>query len=132
MASISVFGNVGRDAELRQTSGGSSVLSFPLADTVGFGDKEHAVWYRCSVFGKRAEKLSGMIGKGDKLFVSGSLDLNTYTGNDGQQRSSLELNVSDLKFAGGGVKKQDTVPQQAKPQAPQGNQMGGFDDDIPF
>ena len=60
MMQLTLAGNVGKDAELRQTQGGDSVLSFSLAIDGGKdknGNKRDSTWFDCSIFGKRADAL---------------------------------------------------------------------------
>jgi hypothetical protein len=55
---IIISGNVGKDAELRDTRD-SKVLSFNVGVKNGFGKDAGSVWYRCSLWGKAAESFSG-------------------------------------------------------------------------
>jgi hypothetical protein len=69
---IIISGNVGKDAELRDTRD-SKVLSFNVGVKNGFGKDAGSVWYRCSLWGKAAESFSGSIKKGTKVFITGDL-----------------------------------------------------------
>jgi len=95
-----VAGRVGRDAELRATPSGDSVLSFSLAEDRGYGDNKHAVWYAVSVWGDRAEKLAEYIVKGKALLVEGQVDARAYTAKDGTPRAALELRARNVTFVG--------------------------------
>jgi single-strand DNA-binding protein len=92
--------NLGRDAEVRQTSAGP-VMSFSGASTTKKGQEEVTTWVRCSMFGKRGEALAKHLTKGSKVMVSGSLTQREYEDKNGNARTSLEMNVSELAFAGG-------------------------------
>lgn len=48
-------------------------------------------WIRCAVFGEIAELLARTAQKGDKVYVEGQLSMNTWTGNDGAQKTGLNL-----------------------------------------
>lgn len=57
---VTLSGNLGADAELRMTKGGTPVLTFSLAvnDRVPQGDgtwSDYTNWFDCTLFGKRAE-----------------------------------------------------------------------------
>ena len=95
-----VAGRVGRDAELRATPSGDSVLSFSLAEDRGYGDNKRAVWYAVSVWGDRALKLAEYIVKGKALLVEGQVDARAYTAKDGTPRAALELRARNVTFVG--------------------------------
>lgn len=136
---MSFTGRIGRDAELRHTSGGTTVLSVAVANEVGIGDKKHTVWYRVNLFGKRAEgKLIDYLVKGQEIFISGELDQREYQATDGTTKYSLELTANIIELIGGskpqstGTTKPATKPAaRTQPQSRQNNPED-FDDDIPF
>jgi len=122
-------GRLTADAEVRFTAGGDPVASFTVANDVGYGEKKHALFVRCSLWGKRAEALAPHLLKGVPVTVSGEADLRTWEAN-GKSGTSLELRVSDLALQGG--KRTEEKPQgfrEPKAEAP----AADFDDsDIPF
>lgn len=137
-------GNLGRNAETRYSANGTAICSFSVAVKSGYGEREKTLWVRCSMFGKRAEGgLVPYLVKGQQVAVSGELSLNEYQGNDGQTRTSLEVNIRDITLLGGrsdnsGAPNQNHAPQQ-QPQAPQQQQApqqsaqsDSYEDDIPF
>lgn len=100
MQSLTIAGNVGRDAELRRTGGGDPVLNFSIAVDNGkdkHGNRRESTWFDCSLWGKRAEKLEAYIKKGDKLVVTGRPTAREHNG-----KVYLGCNVNDLTFMGGG------------------------------
>lgn len=116
-------GNIGNQAEVRHTQGGTAIASFSLAVKSGYGDKEKTMWVRCALFGKRAEgKLPEYLVKGAQIAVSGELSLNEWTDKDGLTKTSLELNVDNLDLIGG--KKSENTPAPT-PSA-------DYDDDLAF
>ena len=56
-AYVHVVGNLGRSAELKRYDNGF-VLSFSLASS---DPKKNTTWFRCSMWGKRAEALERLI-----------------------------------------------------------------------
>lgn len=135
---FSFTGTVGKDAEVRHTPAGLSVLNVTVANNVGFGDKQKTLWLRVVVFGKRAEgQLVNYLKKGQQVFISGELTQSEYKNNDGTTKTSLELNATIVDLIG---KKQEPAPQsqhhQQKSDAYQpqkkDNFDNDFDDDIPF
>ena len=92
-------GRVGADAELRTTQSGEKVLSFRVANDIGFGDRRTTQWVDCSYWGKRAEAVSSYVRKGDKISVSGELKLEEFQKRDGTPGSKLAVRVNDLDLA---------------------------------
>lgn len=143
-------GRVGADAELRTTQSGEKVLSFRVANDIGFGDRRTAQWVDCSYWGKRAEAVSSYVRKGDKITVSGELKLEDFQRRDGTPGSKLAVRVNDLDLASkaqdgdAGEPAEQSRAQQSRGQ--QGNQRGGasgnrggggkpafdLDEEIPF
>lgn len=103
MNSITIAGNLGKDAELRFLQNGDPVTSFSVADSAG-KDKP-TIWWNCSMFGKRAEALTDYLRKGSQVTVVGSIAERAWTDKDGQERKSMDVRVSDIKLQGS--------PQQA-------------------
>lgn len=93
---ITIRGNVGRDAELRFTPNGAAVLEVSVADERSKPDgnggwtKENTTWWRVKAFGKRAEAAAN-VRKGDRLVVTGRAELRTYERKDGGEGYSLEV-----------------------------------------
>lgn len=124
---LCVTGNLGRDAEVRQ-AGNSTVCSFSVAMTSGYGDKKQTVWLDCSLWGKQAEgSLPSYLTKGQQVAVSGELSTREHEG-----RTYLQLSVGSIDLVG---KREDTQQRQNAPQhtpAQSSPASGSFDEDVPF
>lgn len=120
---VTVSGNVGKDAVLRVTSNGKHIATFSLPAKSGYGDNEKTSWLTCKMFGVMAEKLSQGITKGAKVTVSGEFVLEEWTKQDGSQVQIPCVLVRDIDLP---PKVQQQAPQQ------QQNTPEVFDDDIPF
>ena len=122
MINMTIAGNVGKDAVLRNTQGGDPVLGFSIAVDGGKdknGNKRDSTWVQCNVWGKRAESLNSHITKGTKLVVSGRPGVDVYEG-----KGRLTLSVQDLTFMGNAKERTEQEPQA---------RANDFDDrDIPF
>lgn len=106
-AKVTIVGNLGRDPESRYLQSGTLVVSFTMAAQGRWrrDQEQTTTWFRVSAFGEQAERLvnmveKGYIKKGRMLYVEGQLEQSTFTGNDGQQRQSLEVNMTDWQFVG--------------------------------
>lgn len=149
---VIISGNLSRDPDLRQTSGGTMVLGFGVAvndrrrnpQTGEWEDFPN--WVDCVVFGKRAESLSDMLRKGMKVAIEGKLRYSAWEAKDGQKRSKIEVAVDELELM-----QQRQQPAAAYPPAPayqqapayqpqpqeqppmrQAPAMDVYDGDIPF
>lgn len=133
-----ISGNLTRDAELRATSGGTSVLSFSVAvndrrknqQTGQWEDVPHFV--DCTMFGARADKLAAHLVKGTKVAIEGKLRYSSWE-RDGQRRSKLDVVVDEIEFMSRREQPQPAYQQQPQQAARAAQpQPALYDDDIPF
>lgn len=101
MASITVVGNLGRDAETRYTASGEMVVTFSVAVTVRGDNDELTNWYQVNTWGRLAEALDtlcqkGMFRKGDAVTVLGRLALKTWRSHDGREGQSLTIRADQV------------------------------------
>jgi single-strand DNA-binding protein len=101
MNKIMVTGGLTHDSELKQTAQGKSVLSFSLAVSDGQGEYKKTSYWRCSLWGTRAEKLHQYFIKGTRLLVEGKPEIRQYEKQDGTKGISAEIFVTDFEFIGG-------------------------------
>lgn len=103
MNKLFIVGNLTRDPELRTTSAGISVCSFTVAvnrrraSNAQAGQPE-ADFFRVSAWRALGENCQKYLAKGRKVAVTGSVSVQTYQGNDGTTRASLEVNADDVEF----------------------------------
>ncbi|HRQ81366.1 MAG TPA: single-stranded DNA-binding protein, partial [Azospirillaceae bacterium] len=95
-------GRLGADAELRSTQSGEKVLSFRVANDVGFGDRKTTQWVECSLWGRRGEAIAQFLTKGKQVCVSGELTLREFQKRDGSAGSGLSVRVNEVDFMSGG------------------------------
>lgn len=123
---ITVAGNVARDMEVRYLPNGDAVGNFSVADNQG-KDKP-AIFWNCSLYGKRADSLAQYITKGQSVTVSGTATEREWTDKEGNKRKTQEVRVSDVALQGG---KREQEPQRTKPGR-MAEQSDDFNDPIPF
>ncbi len=135
MNSLTITGNIGRDAEIRYLPDGTPIASFSVADSQG-KDKP-AIWWNCSLFGKRAESLAPYLLKGGQVTVIGNVSERQYTDKDGTPRKSMDVRVQDVALQGG--PRGDSTPVKTDAgvaHMPRKTTSSGFDDmpddSIPF
>lgn len=111
---VTVVGHLGADPEFKKTPTGTPVTSFNLASTPkkqknGDWIDGETTWFRVFVWNYHAAGTAITLKKGDKVLVSGRLEVSMFTDKEGNERKSLEINADNL-----GV-----VPKYApEPQAP--------------
>ena len=143
---VMLLGNLGADPELRFTQGGQAVLNMRLATTESYLDKdkqrqERTQWHTVVLWGKRAEALGKILGKGSTIFVEGSLRTLSYE-KDGEKRYKTEVVASNIILGGrgcGGGGGEERPARRAEPRGEEASRAaddfgGGYgpDDDIPF
>lgn len=131
---VMISGNLTRDAELRSTQSGTSMLGMGIAVNDRRKNQKTGEWedypnfVDCTMFGARAEKLQPYLAKGTKVAIEGKLRYSSWE-RDGQRRSKLEVIVDEIEFMsskqGGAVQDLHTGPAlDAAEQV--------YDEDIPF
>lgn len=103
MNSVTLYGNLGADPELKQLETGS-LLKMRIATAErrkGKDDKwvDHTEWHQVTVWGKRAEGLAEILSKGDRVLVVGKLRTRSYESN-GEKRYSTEIHADEIELAG--------------------------------
>ena len=139
---VILVGNLGRDAELRYTPGGSPVATLNLATTEIWNDKagqrqEKTEWHRIVLWGKTAESLNEYRTKGKQIYVEGRLQTRQWDDKDGNKRYTTEIRGDRIVLLGGGGGGGGSRPQSRTAGAPAEDPMGEpvselTDDDIPF
>jgi single-strand DNA-binding protein len=141
---VILVGNLGRDAELRYTPGGSPVATLNLATTEVWNDKsgqrqERTEWHRVVLWGKTAESLNEYLTKGKQIYVEGRLQTRQWDDKDGNKRYTTEIRgdrIVLLSGGGGGMGGGGRQPARAtagsseEPMMDPGGEL--TDDDIPF
>src|SRR5262245_53648483 len=104
---VILVGNLGRDAELRNTPSGAAVAKFSLATSEVWNEKggqrqERTEWHNIDLWGKQAETLSEYLVKGKQVYVEGRLQTDEYTDKDGNKRKSTKVRCDRVVLLGGG------------------------------
>ena len=80
MLNVTVAGNLGADAEYKQTQGGAELCRFSVAADVGYGDNKQTYWVDVTRWGKGARGLADILRKGSKVTVTGELTTREHNG----------------------------------------------------
>lgn len=131
MNKLYIIGNVTHTPELKNTPNGVPVCSFSVA--VNRRDKD-ALFYRVTAWRGLGETCAKYLQKGKKVAVIGELDLRTYTGRDGMEKTALEVTASDIEFLSPRSDDQQPPQQQHEPVPELGGfiEVTGDDANLPF
>ena len=110
VSQITLVGHLGRDPETRYTPNGRMNVTFTLAvnrrRTDASGNlQESTNWFRVTGWGRLAESLDkltqqGALTKGRQVFVSGNFEAREYQDQNGQTRTSLDVNADEVQLLG--------------------------------
>lgn len=139
MKTIVIAGNIGKDATTRTTQGGDKVTGWPVAVEERNGQEKRTIWFDCTLWGARGEKLAQYLTKGSKVSVAGELSTREHEG-----KTYLTLRADQVTLLGGGEQRgenrsgySDTARASDQAQRPSGYGAGGrpgndLEDSIPF
>lgn len=128
---VVISGNLTRDAELRETRGGTSVATFGIAVNERRKNQsgeweDYANFVDCTIFGRRAEALAQYLTKGLKVAVEGKLHYSSWEDkNGGGKRSKIDVTVDEIELMSSRDGQQGGRQQQRQSQP-------YSDEDMPF
>ncbi|RLK47636.1 single-stranded DNA-binding protein [Microbacterium telephonicum] len=100
---LTVVGNLTSDPELRYTQNGVPVANFTIASTPRTFDRQanewkdgEALFLRASVWREFAEHVAGSLTKGSRVIATGRLKQRSYQDREGNNRTSIELEVDEI------------------------------------
>jgi single-strand DNA-binding protein len=137
---VIIVGNLGRDPEMRYLPSGDPVVNF----TVAVGRRRRGTdgnwmdetdWFRVNCFRRNAEVADQYLRKGSQVLVDGQLQIRQYTGNDGVERTSVEINCDNFTMLGsrddaGGGGDREYTPAGGAPRDEQAPKKPRSDDDF--
>jgi single-strand DNA-binding protein len=90
-----IYGNIGRDPELRYTKTGKAVWSVEVGSSHGKDENRKTIWYSGTAWEEIAEKLGGEgFQKGDYVcMIARPVEVRQYTKKDGTTGFSLDCSV---------------------------------------
>jgi single-strand DNA-binding protein len=98
--SVSIIGNVGKEAEMRFTPSGKPVTSFSVAVNSKFGETESTEWFNIVTWNKLAETCNQYLVKGQQVYVEGRLQTRTWEGDDEVKHYKTEVVANKVLFLG--------------------------------
>jgi len=145
---VFLLGNVGKDPEIRSTTGGMTIASFTLATADRRKDaqgnwSDTTEWHNLVAFQRTAEVVRDYVKKGTQLFIEGKIQTRSWDDKEsGAKKYRTEILVNELSLLGkpgggsggegGGYSRSSSTPSTAPASAPDYAEHGITDDDIPF
>ena len=106
---VILVGFMGKDPEVRYTSGGQAVASLRIATSRGWTEresgqrKEETEWHDIEVWGKSAEACGQHLAKGARVYVEGRIKTDRWEDQQsGQKRSRVKIVAEVVRFLGRG------------------------------
>lgn len=144
---IQIIGNLGSAVEMRCLNGNNSqVVNFSVAVNERWKNREgepqeRTTWLRIVAFNGLGQVCADYLVKGSAVYVEGRLQIRTYEDNGGNERTSVEVVASKIRFLGNGSNNGDEKPptpgqpktRKGQPSAPPGDfDQPANSDDCPF
>jgi single-strand DNA-binding protein len=106
-----LYGNVGKDPEVRTLESGKKVAKFSLATNKSYTNQQgekitETAWHNIVLWGKLAELAEKYVKKGNSVIIEGEISYRTYENKEGVTIYTTDIIGNALHFAGG--KKEET------------------------
>ena len=105
MNKVILLGRMAREPEVRFTQGNepTAVCRFSVAVDRPYSSKRKegdatADFINCVCFGKRGENIGQYFHKGNRIAITGRLQVSNWQDNNGQKRYSTDVIVEDFEF----------------------------------
>jgi single-strand DNA-binding protein len=131
---VCLLGNIGK-VETKTFENGKKLVQVSLATSDGYkkGDKweEKTEWHRCIFAIPALADRAASIQKGDKIYVEGSINTNSWTTKDGEKKEIKEISCTIFKTFVKAKVDNDFHQPTTPVTAPKSNPIEA-DDDLPF
>lgn len=101
-----VQGRFVREPEMRHTQSGKSVCTFTIVWSTKSFDRETKLYLKCTAWNRTADNVIKWFHKGQEAVVRGQLETKTWQDKDGNNKSEIQMTVSEVHFCG---PKMDTI-----------------------
>lgn len=130
MNNIQLIGRITKELEIKPV-GQTTKCDFTIAVNRKFAKEgqQKADFINCVCFGKIADNLVKYQGKGSQIGVIGSLNIDQYKDQEGNNKSFTKVVANEIEFLSSGEKKENH--SSMKDSDPVGFELID-DDDIPF
>lgn len=99
MQKVFMIGNLTRDPELSETASGISVCKFSIAVNRNYGGEDRKTdFFNVVAWRGLGENVARYAKKGNKVAVSGSIELRNYEDNEGIKRTAVDIVAQEVEF----------------------------------
>lgn len=136
MNSVNIIGTMTRDVEIKYLTTGTAIGSFAIAVNQDYKDKngqkvEKTSFFDVKAIGKQAETINQYFHKASRIGISGSLEQETWSAQDGTNRSRVIIKLEGFSF----IDKKSTTERQEPKIVYQAKEVPDIDledDQVPF
>lgn len=135
MQKVFLIGNLTRDPELSETNSGISLCRFSIAVNRNYGGEDRKTdFFNCIAWRGLGETVARYAKKGNKVAVSGSIELRNYEDSQGVKRTGVDIVAQDVEFLTPKGSSGDGFAEAPAPAERKRASLQAFDDDsdIPF
>lgn len=140
MNKVFLIGNLTRDPETRETPSGVTMCRFAIAVQRPYSSQDgerQTDFFECTAWRGLGETIARYTKKGNKVAVSGSIQLRNYEDNQGMKRTAVDIIVQDCEFltpksSGDSFDEVADAPRASAPKKKPTLQAMDDDSDIPF
>lgn len=140
MNKVFLIGNLTRDPETRETPSGVTMCRFAIAVQRPYSSQDgerQTDFFECTAWRGLGETIARYTKKGNKVAVSGSIQLRNYEDNQGMKRTAVDIIVQDCEFltpkaSGDAFDEVAEAPRASAPKKKPTLQAMDDDSDIPF
>lgn len=145
MNRVILLGRLGKDPEVRYTQSAEplAVCRFSVAVERPFSRNRQegeptADFINCVCFGKRGENIGQYFRKGNRIAVTGRIQVSNYTDQQGNKRYSTDVVIEDFEFCENKPERNnnryagDNTSSDPIPETPAGFNIDDDDEDLPF
>jgi single-strand DNA-binding protein len=103
---VILVGRLGKDPEVRFTTGGQAVANFTMATDYSYKDRngerqKRTEWHRIVAWRKLAEIVQQYLKKGSLIYIEGRIETREWQDKEGQKRYTTEIIANEMRMLGG-------------------------------
>jgi single-strand DNA-binding protein len=133
---VILIGYLGKDPETQNFENGLKKVSFSLATTESFKNKDgsqHTEWHNIVLWRKSAEIAEKWLKKGSQIYLEGSIRMRQWEDKDGNKRYTTEIFGDNFTMLGGTKQPGETTATTSnEPDENYSPDLSPQGDDLPF
>ena len=110
MVTLSIIGNIGQDAQVRNYDG-QDVLTFNVCCDCG---KEQSVWISVSSRMHAQSRVVEYLKKGQLVYCQGMMSTRIYKGRDGEYHAGINIYAQDIRLCGAAPKQEQSQDDKSE------------------